>query len=65
MAKKLKVKPKTKAKANKYTGNRNVASAQVVYGDQSQARAFANGESARERLTTIDNLPIIDGQNRG
>lgn len=33
MAKKLKVKPKTKAKANKYTGNRNVASAQVVYGD--------------------------------
>ena len=33
MAKKLKVKPKTKAKTNKYTGNRNVASAQVVYGD--------------------------------
>ena len=33
MAKKLKVKPKTKAKTNKYTGNKNVASAQVVYGD--------------------------------
>ena len=65
MAKKLKVKPKTKAKTNKYTGNRDVASAQVVYGDQSQAMAFANGESARERLPTIDNLPIIDGQNRG
>lgn len=65
MAKKLKVKPKTKAKTNKYTGNRYVASAQVVYGDQSQARDFANGESARERLPTIDNLPIIDGQNRG